>query len=90
MEGVAQYLIAGVPDPRGILGEVPWAFVVPSRAGDWSPKAFLARARERLPGYMRPRWVVPVTALPLTASGKPDRRKAVELHGSGSHGAARG
>ncbi len=80
-EGVAQYLIAGAPDSRGVLQEVPWAFVVPSDPAGWDPAALLARARQCLAPHMVPRRVVSVPALPLTASGKPDRRRTVELYG---------
>ena len=90
VQGVAQYLIAGVPDRRGILGEVPWAFVVPSGDGEWSPKEFLARARERLPAYMRPRWVVRIPELPLTPSDKPDRRRTVALYAPQAKGKSNG
>lgn len=78
--GVRQYQIAGVPDPRGILGDWPCAFVVPSRAQAWSPAEFLSWARERLPSYMLPRRVIVVPGLPTSASGKPDRRRTVELY----------
>jgi len=81
LAGIEQYLIAGVPDPRGVLQEVPWAFVVPSDPAGWSAEALLARARQCLPPHMVPRWTVTVPALPLTASGKPDRRRTVELYG---------
>ncbi len=79
--GVAEYLVAGVPDPRGVLGEVPWAFVVPADASQWVPGPFLAAVRDRLPAHMRPRQVVAVASLPRTASGKPSRRRTVEMHG---------
>jgi acyl-CoA synthetase (AMP-forming)/AMP-acid ligase II len=78
---VRAYLIAGVADPRGVLGQVPWAFVVPSRPEAWGPDAFLRAARERLPPYMVPRRVVAVPELPLTGTGKPDRREAVRRWG---------
>jgi long-chain acyl-CoA synthetase len=74
---VAQYLIAGIEDPRRILGQVPWAFVVPSDPDSWSPGDFLKLARERLPAHMVPRGIVPVPHLVLTSSGKPDRRRTV-------------
>ena len=78
--GVEQYLVAGVADPRGVLQEVPWAFVVPIDATSWTPEAFLALARGNLPGHMVPRHVVTVPRLPLTASGKPDRLETVKLY----------
>jgi acyl-CoA synthetase (AMP-forming)/AMP-acid ligase II len=38
---------------------------------------------------MRPRRVIPVPALPLTASGKPDRRRAVALFGPNEYASQR-
>ncbi len=79
-DGIEQYLVAGVPDPRGVLQEVFWAFVVPVNADDWSPVNFLRQARARLPAHMVPRQVVVVPRLALTASGKPDRRETAKLY----------
>jgi acyl-CoA synthetase (AMP-forming)/AMP-acid ligase II len=79
--GIEQYLIAGIPDPRGVLQEVPWAFVVPVNRDDWSPGEFLKKARMRLPAHMVPRQVVAVPRLPTTSSGKPDRREMVKMFG---------
>ncbi len=79
--GVREYLVAGVPDPRGMLGEVPWAFVVPLRDASEAVRAFSRRARRCLPAHQVPRWVVPVAEIPKTASGKPDRRRTVERYG---------
>ena len=67
--GIEQYLVAGVPDPRGVLQQVPWAFVVPLEVNEWSPGEFLAQARACLPAHMVPRQVVTVPMLPLTPSG---------------------
>lgn len=77
---VQQYLVAGVPDPRGVLQDVPWAFVVPANTEEWSPREFLARARANLPAHMVPRQVIAVPHLPLTPSGKPDRRETVRIY----------
>ena len=82
LHGIEQYLIAGVPDPRGMLQQVPWAFVVPVDADEWSPADYLLQARRALPAYMVPRRVLTVPCLPLTPSGKPDRREAVKLYAS--------
>ena len=79
-EGIKQYLIAGVPDARGVLQDVPWAFVVPADTEHWSPGEFLAQARKLLPAHMVPRQVVVIPELPLTPSGKPDRRQTVKLY----------
>jgi acyl-CoA synthetase (AMP-forming)/AMP-acid ligase II len=79
--GVKDILIAGVPDPQKILNHVPWAFVVPAREGEFSAQELLAWARARLPAHMVPRRVVVIPALPLTTTGKPSRRLAVERYG---------
>ncbi|HEV2149832.1 MAG TPA: non-ribosomal peptide synthetase, partial [Longimicrobiaceae bacterium] len=52
------------------------AFFVPRGAGDGDTLAgeLLGRLRERLPGFMVPAWVLPLASLPLTSSGKADRR----------------
>ena len=79
--GVTEYLIAGVPDPRGILEHVAWAFVVPENPDTWSPKELHAQARRRLPPHMVPRQVVAIPSMPLIAVGKPDRRGVVAKYG---------
>jgi acyl-CoA synthetase (AMP-forming)/AMP-acid ligase II len=81
LDGVKDALVAGVPDPQGLLGDVPWLFVVPHDPRGFSPAALLQHARARLPPHMRPRDVVVVPAIPTTASGKPDRRATVRRHG---------
>ena len=81
IEGVKDAMVAGVPDPQGVLTDVPWLFVVPHSPGDWSPAALMRAARATLPPHMIPRNGVVVPAIPGTASGKPDRRTAVLLYG---------
>ncbi len=80
--GLAEYQIAGLSDPRGMLGHLPCAFVVPVDPDAWSSGDLIARARRRLPPHMVPKRVIAVPSLPRTASGKPDRRRTVELYGS--------
>jgi len=67
--GVAEYIIAGVPDPRGVMEHVPWAFVVPETADSWTPGGFARAARDRLPPHMVPRNIVRLPSMPLIASG---------------------
>ena len=78
---VKSYIVAGVPDPKGVMEHVPWAFVVPEQPDGWSPRDFAALARKRLPPHMVPRNIVVLEAMPLLASGKPDRRRIVGEHG---------
>jgi acyl-CoA synthetase (AMP-forming)/AMP-acid ligase II len=80
VEGIEEYVIAGVRDPKG-MEDVPWAFAVARGGGAGSPKAFLSAARERLSPHMVPRNVVLVPSIPYTEAGKPDRRRVVELYG---------
>ncbi|MFJ4097366.1 amino acid adenylation domain-containing protein [Kitasatospora sp. NPDC089913] len=63
----------------GATGPRLVAYVVPDGAGEGAagrpdPADLRAFAAESLPGYMLPTAFVPLTALPLTASGKVDRR----------------
>ncbi|RMH79729.1 MAG: fatty acid--CoA ligase family protein [Actinomyces sp.] len=65
---IAQVAVVGVPDER--LGEVGWAFVVPTAGHAVDPDAVITWSRERMANYKVPRRVVVVDALPLNASGK--------------------
>ena len=78
LPGVAHCLVAGVDDPQGLLGEVPWAYVVPG-AG-WSQRDFMRAARRVLPPHQVPRGVTLLDNLPLTPAGKPDRRALGGVH----------
>jgi acyl-CoA synthetase (AMP-forming)/AMP-acid ligase II len=78
--GVVDYLVAGLSSRKGFVDQWLWAFVVPADPHTWRPNDFLAFARNRLPSHMMPRHVVPVPALPLTQSGKPDRARTVQLY----------
>ena len=83
VEGAVAYVIAGVPDARAVLGQVPWAFVQPAPGTRFSARRFMRYAKAHLPPARVPRRVVIVDELPLTASGKPDRRRTVERHTAG-------
>ena len=82
----SEYLIIGVPDPRGIFGHVPWAFVVPQDPEGWAAKTLIDHARHRLPPHMIPRRVVTIPEMPLIAVGKPDRRSVVTKYGPKTQG----
>jgi long-chain acyl-CoA synthetase len=79
LPGIVDYVIAGIPDASGILGQVPWAFVVAADASHDAPARIIAYARSKLPPHMVPRQVVVIPAIPLTPSGKPDRAKTAAL-----------
>ena len=72
LPGVVHCLVTGEADPQGLLGEVPWAWVVPGPA--WSQREFMRAARRALPPHQVPRGVTLLDQLPLTPAGKPDRR----------------
>jgi fatty-acyl-CoA synthase len=78
--GVVDYIVAGMSSAAGLVDQWLWAFVVPADPQTWRPNEFLTLARKRLPSHMMPRQVIPVPALPLTPSGKPDRARTVRLY----------
>ncbi len=82
-DGLESYIIAGVTDPGNILTQVPWMFVVPRNPGTWSPAVLSRTLRKNLPPAMIPRRIVVIPSLPVTDSGKPNRRKTVELYAGG-------
>ncbi len=81
IDTVKDAIVAGVPDPQGLLTDVPWIFVVPYRPETWSDRDFLKYARSRLSAHMVPRNVVVVPSIPTTRTGKPDRRETLRRHG---------
>ena len=81
IEGVREFLVAGVPDPQQLLTQVPWLFVVPHDPPSWSIAAFMRYAKGRLPGHMVPRNVVVVPQIPQAGSGKPHRRETLRRYG---------
>ena len=60
--------VVGVPDPR--LGEVGFAFVVPTTGIETTPDEIIAWCRGEMANYKCPRHVELVDALPLNASNK--------------------
>lgn len=81
LDGVRAYLVAGVPDPQGVLSEVPWLFAEPYSPETWTPEQATKYARKRLPAHMVPRKFVIVPELPISPSGKVNRRLAVLRYG---------
>lgn len=81
IDGVLEALVAGVPDPQLMLTQVPWIFVVPRDPQSWSVAEFMRHARARLPAHMVPRNVVVVPGIPVSRTGKPDRRETLRRHG---------
>lgn len=75
---VADCAVVGVPDER--LGEVPWAFVVPSAPdAALDPAALAGQAREQLAPYKIPTRFVAVASLPRNEAGKVLPRELLAL-----------
>jgi O-succinylbenzoic acid--CoA ligase len=73
--GVADACVLGAPDPT--WGQIVSALIVPREAPP--PTAALAHELARLAPYKRPRRLAFATALPMSPSGKLDRRAAAAL-----------
>jgi fatty-acyl-CoA synthase len=68
---IEQVAVVGVPDPR--LIEVPCAYVVLKPGTQCSLEDVKARCKGKIASFKIPHYVVPVDALPMTASGKVQR-----------------
>lgn len=77
-DAVAMAAVVGVPDP--IRTEAVKAFVVlrPGAETEGLAEALIARVRSRISPHLAPRSVEFVAALPMTATGKIERRKLRE------------
>ncbi|HVX21141.1 MAG TPA: AMP-binding protein [Acidimicrobiales bacterium] len=67
-DDIAQVAVVAAPDAR--LGEVGAAFVVPRPGRTVDPDEVVGWCRQQMANYKVPRYVVPVDALPVNASGK--------------------
>ncbi|MEU8399577.1 AMP-binding protein [Nonomuraea sp. NPDC048892] len=80
--GVRDVAVAGLPDP--VLGEIPCAWVVGGGGAVPTAEEIIGHCRAVLAPYKLPRRVVLVPELPVTASGKVDKRALTtsdeELH----------
>ncbi|MEM9202191.1 MAG: FadD3 family acyl-CoA ligase [Actinomycetota bacterium] len=65
---IGQVAVVGVPDER--MGEVGYAFVVPSVGAEPDPDTIISWCRDQMANYKCPRHVVIVDHLPLNASNK--------------------
>jgi fatty-acyl-CoA synthase/long-chain acyl-CoA synthetase len=79
--GVAHAAVVGVPHPD--WGEAVVAFVVPTENGI-DHDVLSAHCRRELAAYKRPKQFVEVTALPLTAYGKIDKKALRAMLSSGA------
>ncbi len=79
VDGVAQAVAEVATDPR--TGALLMAYVVPERAGELQLDTVRSAVAGRLPAAMVPSVLVPLDEVPLTPSGKIDRRRlpAVEF-----------
>ncbi|WP_167532717.1 amino acid adenylation domain-containing protein [Streptomyces alboniger] len=71
-ESVAQVAVIARKDEQGDTALV--AYAVAAEGHEAEPAALIEFARRELPGHLVPSAVVPLERLPLTASGKLDRR----------------
>lgn len=78
-EDVVMAAVIGVPDP--VRTEAVTAYVVLREGAEWSglEAALIARVRARLSPHLAPRKVIPIEALPMTATGKIMRRALRDL-----------
>jgi amino acid adenylation domain-containing protein len=74
-------LKAGPAGDRRLVG-----YVVPRDGAELEESEMLAHARRLVPGFMVPARIVTLPALPLTPSGKLDRRALSDLAGTASTG----
>ncbi|WP_120003740.1 AMP-binding protein [Nesterenkonia muleiensis] len=75
IQGVGQVAVIGIPDPD--WGEVVCAVIVPDtspEAAKLTEESVLAKARDFLGSYKRPKSVQFLKALPLTPFGKADKK----------------
>ncbi|TDD31362.1 AMP-dependent synthetase [Actinomadura sp. KC06] len=70
---IRDVVVVGRPDPE--WGERVTAVVVPGPSGDPGLKELRAFVRETMPAYAAPHELELVDAIPLLASGKPDRAR---------------
>ncbi len=80
LEGVAQAVVVGVPDP--VLGEAIAAFIVPSAGSALSVRQVRAHCARSLEEFKVPGRVELRPSLPLKPSGKIDRRALIESAGA--------
>lgn len=72
---VVMAAVVGVPD--AVRTEVVKAFVVLRAGAEWEglEAALIKRVRDKVSPHVAPRWIEPIEALPMTATGKVIRRQ---------------
>ena len=81
MEGVGESAVIGIPDE--ILGQAIRAFVVVTPGASITEMDLLKHCKENLESFKIPRDIYFLDRLPLTANGKVDKKKLLEMEGGG-------
>ncbi|MEW1848263.1 AMP-binding protein [Nonomuraea angiospora] len=79
---VRDVAVAGVPDP--VLGEIPCAWVVAEQGPAPASEEIIRHCRALLAAHKLPRRVILVPGLPLTATGKVDKRALTSTTSGGN------
>jgi acyl-CoA synthetase (AMP-forming)/AMP-acid ligase II len=82
---VAEAYVAGAPDERS--GEAVHAFVVPDARRTPDLDVLTALVRAELGEDSVPRTITVVPSVPMAATGKPDKRALLDMHGMPPHAA---
>ena len=70
LDNVQQAVLVPVPDPRGVLGEVPFAFIVPAKEQAPTDRELRQALLGKVENYKIPRVFSFTDSLPRTGSGK--------------------
>ena len=75
--------VIAVPDRKGMRGEIPKAFIILKEGEEMAPRDLIQYCHKKLAGYKIPRDVEFCLTLPMTATGKIQKRVLKEKEWSG-------